>query len=57
MTARERTVLRAAIRALNAEGNFDLDAFSTAYGVPYRKNQPVRNQVAALLKALIDADS
>lgn len=57
MTARERTVIRAVIRALEGGDRGTIDALSTSYGIPYSANKPRANRVAELLKALCDDNS
>ena len=56
MTAKERTVLRACIKALQGD-IMQVDAFRPSYGLSLFNNKPTKDKVAELLKALIDADS
>jgi hypothetical protein len=57
MTARERTVIRAVIRALRGDGYTTLEALMTAYGVQYRHNRLIKENVAVMLIALIEASN
>jgi hypothetical protein len=57
MTARERTVIRAVIRALEDHDVNAIEYLFAAYGVQFHASQPLHLNCSGLLKALIDADS
>lgn len=56
MSAREKTVIRAIIKALRQRDKTDMDAYATSYSVPPYYLDADRSQKAGiLLQALIDA--
>jgi hypothetical protein len=58
MTPREKTVIRAIVKALRRQGSDDMDAFSMSYeSLPSpRGSLTIRQRSAYLLEALTNAD-
>lgn len=58
MTPREKTVVRAVIRALSVNVTIDMDALATSYQLPphYALARP-RARAAMLLQALLESES
>lgn len=57
MTARERTVIRTIIRALRDGKQLPMQSLMVAYGLPVRYGTPVKDNVAALLTALVEVSN
>lgn len=58
MTGREKTVVRAIVKALRGQGAEDMDALATSYpgGRHVVTNQPVHKRAALLLEALTNVE-
>ena len=55
MTAKERTVIRAVIRALEGADVVTMDALAFSYGLPAHNYKPTKVRAVALLKVLVEA--
>lgn len=57
MTPREKTVLRAIVKALRGQGSDDMDALAMSYaGGTYAGDQKTKKRAAKLLEAMTNAD-